>query len=270
MMVLKNKEKKPKIGFIGGESRQNILDDLNFAVKNDFNYYETSGSGEKFDLEPKVIEQVRKVSQDNNISLNLHVIEFLPISSLIPEVSKGALKFAEKEIILAKEVGAKQITIHSGQRDKPNREATVAKNFEILIKNFGELVKFGRKYGIKIGLENSFNNYAICTKLKDLLKVVNSVEGLRVVLDVGHANTTGLRPLDYFKKVKNFVINIHIHDNDGKSDQHALIGEGNIDFKEFLRECKNSNYYGPFILELFPHQNVLKGREVFLNLWNQV
>lgn len=267
--MIKIREIKPKIGFIGSD-RQGILDDLNFALKNGFDYYEIQGLGEKFDLEPGVIKQVKRISKDNNISLNLHAMHFLPIPSLIPEVSKGALKFIEKEITLAKEVGAKQITIHSGQRDKPNRETMVVKNFEILIKNLKEIVKFGEKYEIQIGLENSPKNHSICTELKDLLKVVNSVEGLKIVFDAGHANTTKLNPIDYFKKVKDFVINVHIHDNDGTVDQHALIGKGNINFKDLLKECKKSNYYGPFILEMFPHENALKGKEIFLNLWNQI
>lgn len=268
-MVLKNKEIKPRIGFIGRD-RQDVLEDLSFALKNRFDYYEIQGLGEKFDLGSGTIKQVRRVCKDNNISLNLHAMQFLPISSLIPEVSRGALKFAEKEIISAKKIGAERITIHSGERDRPNSENMVAKNFEILIKNLKEIVKLGRKYGIKIGLENSHSSPRLCIRPKDLLGVVNSVKGLGITFDVGHANIINLDPTEYFKKVKEFVINIHIHDNDGKSDQHALIGEGNIDFKEFLRECKNSNYYGPFILELFPHSNALKGKEIFLNLWNQV
>lgn len=266
--MLKIKEINPKIGFVGHD-RQDVLDDLDFALKNGFDCYEIQGMGEKIDLESGIIEQAKRLSEDNNISLNLHVMQFLPIANLIPEVSKGALRFAEKEIVLAKEIGAKQITIHSGHRDKSNREIMVAKNFEILIENLKEIIELGRKYGIKIGLENSPKSHAICTELKDLLRVVNSVEELEVVFDVGHANTTKLNPVDYFKKVKDFVINVHIHDNDGTVDQHALIGEGNINFKELLKECKNSNYYGPFILELFPHKNVLKGKEIFLNLWNQ-
>lgn len=267
--MLKIKEIKPKIGFIGHD-RQDVLDDLNFAVKNGFDCYEIQGLGEKFDLEPKIIEQVKRISRNNNISLNLHAMQFLPISSLIPEISKAAFKFAEKEIILARRVGAKRITIHSGRKDMPSREIAVGKNFEILIKNLKEIIELGRRFGIKIGLENSPKNHAICTELKDLLKVVNSVEGLEIVFDAGHANTTKLNPIDYFKKVKDFVINVHIHDNDGTVDQHALIGEGNINFKEFLRECKKSSYYGPFILELFPHKNALKGKEIFLDLWNQI
>jgi len=267
--MLKIREIKPKIGFIGSD-RESILEDLNFAAKNKFDYYEIQGLGEKFILEPKTIGQVKAISKNNNISLNLHMMQFLPISSLIPEVSKGAFEFAKKEIILAKKIGAKKITIHSGQRDRPSKETMVAKNFEILTENLKKTIEFGSKYGIKIGLENSSRDHALCTELRDLLKVVNSVKGLGVVFDIGHANMTSLNPIDYFTKIKDYIISIHIHDNDGKSDQHALLGEGNINFKNFLKECKNSDYYGPFILEIFPYKNVLKSRKKFLNIWNQI
>jgi len=264
----KVKEIKPKIGFIGSD-RQNIIGDLNFAVRNRFDYYEIQGLGENFDLRPEIIKKVKKISNDNNISLNLHAFH-LPISSLIPEISEPALKFAKNEIVLANKVGAKQITIHSGHKDKPESETAVAKNFGVLIKNFKEIVKFGKKYGIKISLENSPRNHALCVEAKDLLKVVNSVKGLKAVLDVGHANTTNMNPIDYFKQVKDFVINMHIHDNDGESDQHAVIGKGNINYKALLGKIKNSGYYGPFILEVFPYKNVLRCREKFLNIWNQI
>jgi len=269
--MLKIREIKPKIGFIGSD-RQNILEDLNFAAKNRFDYYEIQGLGVKFDIDPEIVKQVKRISKNNNISLNLHAIQFLPISSLIPEISRVALKLVKKEIILANKVGAKQITLHSGRRDMPKREIAVAKNFEILIKNLKKIVEFGKKYGIKIGLENSPNGAKrrVCVEAEDLLNVLNYVKGLGITFDVAHANTTNLKPIDYFKKVKDFVINIHIHDNDGKFDQHALIGEGNIDFKNFLKECKNFNYCGPFILEVFPYKNVLKCRERFLNIWNQI
>ncbi len=267
--MLKIKEIKPKIGFIGSD-RQSILEDLNFARKNGFDYYEIQGLGEKFDLESGIIKQVKRISKNNNISLNLHAMQFLPISSLIPEISKEALKFAEKEIILAKKVGAKRITIHGGQRDMPKREIAVIKNFESLIKNLKKIVRLGKRYKIKIGLENSYNPSRLCRKPEDLLRVVNSVKGLGITFDVGHANAINLDPIKYFKKIKKFVINMHLHDNNGKDDQHAILGKGNIDFKGFLKECKKSNYYGPFILEVFPHKNVLKGKEIFFHLWNQI
>jgi len=261
-------EKFLKIGFIGSD-RQSVLEDLKFAAENKFGYYEIQGTGTNFDLVPEIVREIRKISKKSNISLRLHIPYFLPISSSIPEISKAALKFAKKEILLAKRVGAKWITIHSGHLDSPWRKEIIIKQAEILIENLKELVNFAKRYGIEINLENSWKE-AACVKANEILKVVKSAPGLKIVFDIGHANAANLDPIEYFKKIRKCVSAIHIHDNDGKSDQHALIGEGNINFKEFLRECKNSNYYGPFILELFPHKNILKGKEIFLNLWNQI
>ncbi|HUW72126.1 MAG TPA: sugar phosphate isomerase/epimerase [Candidatus Humimicrobiaceae bacterium] len=261
---------KPKIGFVGLD-RQNTLDDLNFAIKNGFDCYEIQGIGEKFDFESKIIKQIKKISEENNVSLGLHAMQSLwPIASLIPELSYGVVKFMKKEIILAHKIGAQRITVHGGEKDKLKRKDSAAKNFKVLIKNLKEIVNFGRKYKIKIGLENSFASNKLCRTPKDLLRVASSVKGLGITLDVGHANIVNFNLLEYFKKIKNLIINIHLHDNNGKFDEHALIGKGNINFKRFLRECKKSNYFGPFILEIFPRKNALKGKKILLKLWNQV
>jgi len=260
----KIKEIKTKIGFIGS-IRENILADLDFAVKNKFDYYEVGSISKDYHLKPEVIKQIKKIVKENNISLILHIPFFLPIASLIPGISAASIKFVKKEIILANRIGAKKITIHSG-REEGFSKKIISEQFRILIKNLKVITRFGKKYGIKVGLENA----GICENVNDLLNVVNSVKGLGVVFDSGHANLSNLEPVKYFKKVKQYVINIHIHDNDGKSDQHALIGKGNIDFKGLLRECKNSGYYGPFILEVFPYKNILKCREKFLELANQI
>jgi len=261
---------KPKIGFIGRD-RQDALKDLNFAVKNGFDYYEIQGIGEKFDFNPQTIRKIKRISEENNISLNLHAMQCLrPVASLIPEISYGIVKFMKKEINLAHKIGVRRITIHGGEKDRPKRKASVAKNFKVLIKNLKEIVKFGRKYKIKIGLENSFLSDRLCRTPKDLLLVASSVRGLGITFDVGHANIINLGPVEYFQKIRAFVINVHLHDNNGKFDEHALIGKGNINFKKFLKECKKLGYHGPFILEIFPRENALKGKKILLDLWNKV
>ncbi len=271
--MLKIRKIKAKIGFIGSD-RQNILKDLNFAIKNGFDYYEIQAvreptMSENFDLNSGIANKVKMISKENNITLILHASYFKSLCSINHKISKEALKFLKKEILLARKIGAKQITIHGGEL---TNGSTIAKNFEFIIEieNLKEIIKLGRKYRIKIGLENSFTLGKLCRTPEDLLKVVNSVKGLGITFDIGHANLINLNPIKYFKKVKDFVIDIHIHDNDGKSDQHRLIGEGNINFKKFLKECKNSDYYGPFIFEVFPRKNVLKCKEKFLNIWNQI
>jgi len=236
--MLKIREIKARIGFKGELTTQNILDDLDFAVKNGFNCLEISVRSERdFNLTPRIIKQIRNISEENNISLFVHPSPFLPIAIPFPEISGAVRKVIKKSIIFASKINANHLILHSGHKEISG--PAIAKNYETLIKNLKEIVKVGKKYEIKIALENS-NKYsnAVCIKPDELLKVVNSVEGLKILFDVGHANTTGINHIKYFKQIRDFVINIHLHDNDGRTDQHALIGEGNINFKNLLKDCK--------------------------------
>ncbi len=61
-----------------------------------------------------------------------------------------------------------------------------------------------------------------------------------MLIDVGHMNMRltgwgyfeGLSVADYFAAAPLPVIEVHLHDNDGLSDQHAHFGFGNIEFGE--------------------------------------
>ena len=261
---------KPKIGFMGQLTTENVLDDINFAIENGFDYFEIGLDWEQnFNLKQETIKQIKNKSEKNDLSLIVHTPWYLPTCSIIPEIARAVIKVAKKGIVLATKVNADRITIHPGFREMPT--PALHKSYAALIKNLREIVKFGKERGIMVGLENLDKDpYLMCIEAEELLKVVNSVDGLKIVLDIGHTNTTSLKPVEYFRKVREFVIDMHMHDNDGKIDQHILIGEGNIDFKALLKECKNLKYNGPFILELFPYKNILKGKERLINIWNRI
>lgn len=65
---------------------------------------------------------------------------------------------------------------------------------------------------------------------------------------MGHANTLA-EPSRFIPVLNRLIANVHLHDNDGKIDQHLLLGEGNIDFTEILRGLKEYGYDGPLIIE---------------------
>jgi len=141
---------------------------------------------------------------------------------------------------LAKWVNVKGITIHSGKLDHASRKEMMKKQIKILVKNLKEIVGFARKYRIEIGLENSWKESLVITP-SEILKMVKLVPGLKIVLDVGHANAAGLDPIKYFEfeKVRKYLSAVHVHDNKGNLDEHLPIEKGNIKFKEFVKNAKN-------------------------------
>lgn len=257
---------KLRLGFMGQLATQNVLGDIDFAIQNGFTAFEIDlGWIQNFELKDKVVKEIRERAESADLFLITHTPWYLPTCTVVPEVQDAVFKVVSKGILLAEKAGSDRITIHPGFREMP--APALDKNYEGLINILKKVVTFAEENNVKVGLENlDRNDYTMCFEVQDLLRVADSVDGLNITLDIGHVFTTG-SPVDYYKKVKDFVIDVHVHDNDGKTDQHKCIGEGKIDFKPLVKEFKANNYHGPFILELFPYENILKGKERFLNFW---
>lgn len=260
---------KPEIGFMSLLRSESVLADLTFAAENGFNWFELALDWKQnYDLEEEIVKKIKALSESHNIKLIIHTPYYLPTSSLLPEIKQAVIKNVGKAILLAHQINSDRLTIHPGINEMPRS----AKNLCIhsLIDTLKEVVDMGKKLGVCICLEN-FNKGGpqLCSALTEFIYVLNSVEDLRVTLDVGHSNTTDKSPTDFFTAVKNNIMNIHVHDNNGKSDEHKCPGEGNIEFIRIFEECKKARYYGPFILEIFPYENILKGKKVLSALWER-
>ena len=56
---------KPEIGFMGQLSTEDILDDLRFAVKNNFDWFEIALDWKQnFDLSPNAIKEIRDILKE--------------------------------------------------------------------------------------------------------------------------------------------------------------------------------------------------------------
>ena len=51
-------------------------------------------------------------------------------------------------------------------------------------------------------------------------------------------------------EIEDYLCNLHIHDNFGKSDDHSMLFEGNIDWEGFVKGLKEINYQEVFMFEL--------------------
>ena len=69
-------------------------------------------------------------------------------------------------------------------------------------------------------------------------------------------------------RISDYIVNIHIHDNDGKSDMHLPVGEGTVDFKHIIQSLKRLQYKDPLIIENLAFDDVIKSIENFTSIWN--
>ncbi len=71
-------------------------------------------------------------------------------------------------------------------------------------------------------------------------------------LDVGHANLTG-GAAEAAELLSGHIITTHIHDNRGRTDEHLVPFDGNIDWPATLMALSKVGYGGPLMLELPDH-----------------
>lgn len=90
---------------------------------------------------------------------------------------------------------------------------------------------------IKIVIENLVEESPdILIKLCD---AINS-DFFALCLDTGHMNVfSELSPSEWVKRMDKKLQYVHLHDNNGKNDEHLPVGKGNIDFDSFFNSIKN-------------------------------
>lgn len=82
-----------------------------------------------------------------------------------------------------------------------------------------------------------------------LAEIVQNVEDprLKLCLDAGHANLSGIHPMEWAEAFGPWLSHLHIHNNPGvietgsRGDRHSALGKGSIPMKEFLLRCIKLN-----------------------------
>jgi len=113
-----------------------------------------------------------------------------------------------------------------------------------------ELSIFARQRGVEILLENIPNDLASPERLLQFEELTHI--GLNYVFDAGHANLRdGVEAA--FQLMKDRIRSTHLHDNNGKDDQHLfpLVSPGGtIDWKKTMQLLRSRPGQYPLLLEL--------------------
>jgi len=89
--------------------------------------------------------------------------------------------------------------------------------------------------------------------MKHIFEAIDHPE-IGFCLDIGHQSAFGRAPLENWVDVMApFIRQLHLHDNDGRTDQHLAIGAGTIDFQAFFKQL-SSLLPTPPVITLEPHR----------------
>jgi len=104
-----------------------------------------------------------------------------------------------------------------------------------LRRSLDELAPYARRHGVRIALENG--SFATISQVLSEY----GPDYLGLCYDAGHGNVDG-DGLDRLDALKHRLISVHLHDNDGRSDQHKLLFSGTVDWARLAGIIARSAY----------------------------
>ena len=147
-------------------------------------------------------------------------------------------------------LGIENAVIHTGWMDGITKEQYFEMNLEALKPLFPVM----EEYNVNVLIENSTKSnmgekYYFLTgaDMKEFIEYVNHPL-LHACWDLGHANIEGHQYEDIMV-LGDDLRAIHVHDNNGKGDQHVALFTGTLNIDEVITALIDSGYKGYFTFE---------------------
>lgn len=182
---------------------------------------------------------------------------YLDLNCPIPEARAEMLMRLKLQLQIAAAMNVKTIAIHTGHEDV-YPEYPLEVQYDCVKRSLEELLPFAEALDLIICIENTWFQINTADRLIGIKKEFPS-GSLGFCYDAGHANLmAGKRNSPnsavYFawrnvpprfddhilEKLLPHVVNCHLHDNDGITDQHCNIGRGTVNWKHVVGLLKRA------------------------------
>ncbi len=175
------------------------------------------------------------------------------ISSLDDAVHERGVDALIESIELASVLDAGKVIVHASDV-LPNG---IDGRFERAHGVLREMADIAEESGVVLALENLPPGYLGHTpEQMDALLEGISPGSIGVCFDTGHANLSG-RFHEFAEHMLRRAVTTHIHDNDGKEDQHRFPGLGVIDWHQFASQYRSSGTEASIMLECVPPEGMI-------------
>ena len=206
------------------------------------------------DYSPAQIREMRRRLEDAGVA----VVSLMPaffrypfsLSSPNDVVRQDSLEYVKACIDNAWEAGAQQVLVYPtrGLHGQPVEDARA--RFQ---DSLNRLCPLAEAAGLKLIIELVYSNLSdyMCSSAHALatLRALQQ-PSLRVVLDTGHLNLSG-EPLEQaLAALGPAVAQLHVSDNDGRTQQNAIPGTGTFDFGGLAGQLQRAQFEGYLTLEL--------------------
>ena len=194
-----------------------------------------------------------------------------PLRDGTPEGRAERMEKMKRCLDAAAILGAKYMVIHPimphGISERHNKDLA-KETHDINVTFLRELAEHGASVGVTVCLENMpFPKFSITTP-EDVATIIDEVghESLKMCLDTGHAAIfPDWQPDKSLRVYRDYIKTVHVHDNDGKNDEHRLpYYRGVTDWHAFGVALREVSFDGVLNLECGPASTL--PMEIYLDM----
>ena len=181
-----------------------------------------------------------------------------------PQATAIAQEMIRKSIALCGSVNCPYIIIHpcfDGSARFPS--LTKEEEYKLNIEFYSSLIPLLKKHNVVCCLENMWMQdwkskmiyTACCSDMKESCRYIddlNAIAGEKrfgFCLDIGHLLLLGLDPCYAIEELGDRLVTLHVHDNDGRGDDHTLPYVGVCNWARVVKGLRNVGYKGTFNME---------------------
>lgn len=192
---------------------------------------------------PNLKTTYKELFKNFNYSKSIHAPFWeLNLGSKMREITEVTIKMFDFTYTIAKELGCTDIIVHNGYIPNTSWESAWIERASEKWISFLE-----SRNDINFYIENQFElNSSIICKLVDKVNLSN----FKACLDIGHVNAHSEESLiNWIENLGNRIGYVHLHNNNGKIDEHNGLDKGSIEISSVLENLENHSPNAIWCLE---------------------
>lgn len=226
-----------------------------------FSHWEIVSEGEH--SLPEVATTFESLKGSYDLTYSIHApFNDINIASLNEAVRETSVIELIRMMNIAAELDIKTVTFHPGLYSFVVK-GLEGKSIASAKRSIRTIDRMAQECGVRMCMENMPSMPVALGHTADEMRFLLEGTNLPVCLDLGHAFTCNQLD-EMIDSLDGRIFNIHIHDNDGTSDQHMTIGDGCIDFRSALSRL--GSYGGRYIIEARSLESASESRDRLMGI----